>query len=97
MTMVFIYQKEPPHKVLTNTQIVHGMRSLGKGYVLLEQFSTLMNMPRTMTKTNFIATNDRIIAAVTTVEKKTMSDAAEEATKITSSKDSGFSRWCLAA
>lgn len=61
-----------------NKRFVYGMRSCGQGYAFLEKFTSLLDMPRPMTKKNFNVLLKKVTEAVIEVANETMSDAATE-------------------
>ena len=61
-----------------NNRTVYTMRTLGHGYAGIEQFTTLMNMPKPMTEKNYRKTAKKIRDVVEEVGKNTMKDGAEE-------------------
>ena len=54
------------------------MPSCGQGYAGIEKSTSLMNMPRPMTKNNYDKSTNVIIKATHTVAEETIADAGEE-------------------
>ena len=54
------------------------MRSCGQSYAGIEKFTSLMNMPRPITKNNYDKSANVIMKATHTVAEETIADAVEE-------------------
>ena len=61
-----------------NARIIYAMRACGQGHAGVEKFTTLMDMPKPMTKNNYNKVVKKLVTATETVAKETMSDAIEE-------------------
>lgn len=61
-----------------NYRVIYSMRTIGQGYSSLEKFTTSMNMPRPMTKSNFNAAVKKVTKVVTDIAISTMVGAADE-------------------
>ena len=61
-----------------NNRIVYTMRTMGHGHSGVEKFTSLMNMPKPMTRNNYDKLVTKIANITKTVAEYTMSDAADE-------------------
>jgi hypothetical protein len=61
-----------------NKRIVYTMRTLGQGHAGLERFTTLMDMPKPMTRNNYDKTIIKLAKITKSIAEETMADAAEE-------------------
>ena len=63
---------------MTLTRIVYSMRAIGQGFAGLETFTTLMNMPRPMTKNNYNKIASSFAKVTETVANETMEEAVND-------------------
>jgi len=80
-----------------NSRMIYTMRACSQGYAGIEKFTTLMDMPKPMTKNDY---NKTIKKLTETVAKEIMSDAIEELRTASSVPthsimDSSFTGWFL--
>ena len=61
-----------------NTRAVYSMRACGQGYAGLENFLSLMNLPKPMTPNNYDKIVNRLITVTKDAADKTMQDACNE-------------------
>ena len=61
-----------------NSRMVYTMRACGQGHAGVEKFTTLMDMPKPMTKNNYNKIVKKLVTVTETVTKETMSDAIDE-------------------
>ena len=58
-----------------NKRIIYSMRACGQGYASVETFTTLMDMPKPMTKNNYKSVVLKFIESAKEVAEETMADA----------------------
>ena len=61
-----------------NSRMVYTIRACGQGHAGVEKFTTLMDMPKPMTKNNYNKIVKKLVTVTETVAKETMSDAIDE-------------------
>ena len=61
-----------------NNRIVYAMRSCGQGFSGIEKFTSLMNMPKPMTRNNYDKIVKKFVKVSEKVANETMNDAVKE-------------------
>jgi hypothetical protein len=61
-----------------NNRIIYTMRTLGQGHAGLEKFTTLMDMPKPMTRNNYNKLVNNLATVAKSVAEETMADASKE-------------------